>query len=81
MRLWRQFDQMRGDHRRTWFRRSDIIDAVRARGCKWQWYEISLSFAGIPRPEKRYGHYRYTQSHMDAALASWMASVPVEVTT
>lgn len=32
MRTWRYFDQMRGDEKRTWHRRSDIIDAIRAEG-------------------------------------------------
>jgi hypothetical protein len=71
MKLYRQFDQMRGDHRRTWFRRSDILDALRELGCSWTWYEIAFAFAGLPRPEKRYGHYRYTRDHLDAALSAW----------
>jgi hypothetical protein len=56
---------------RDWYRRSDILDALRAMGCRWTWYEISFAFAGIPKPEKRYGHYRYTREHMDAAVAAW----------
>ena len=65
------FMQLRGDRDRTWFRRSDIIDALRGLGCSWAWYEISFAFASLPKPEKRYGHYRYTKDHLDAALAAW----------
>jgi hypothetical protein len=74
MKLYRQFDQMRGDHRRTWFRRSDILDALRELGCSWTWYEIAFAFSGLPRPEKKYGHYRYTRNHLDAALAAWRSA-------
>jgi hypothetical protein len=65
------FAGMRGDYARTWMRRSDMIAALRELGCSWTWYEISFAFAGLPRPEKKYGHYRYTQEHMDAAVAAW----------
>lgn len=79
MRTWRYFDQMRGDATRDWYRRSDILDALRLIGCPWQWYEVSLAFAGLPRPVKRYGHYRYTQQYMDAALLAWRQSCGAEV--
>jgi hypothetical protein len=79
MRLYRQFDQMRGDHQRTWHRRSDILDRLRSMGCGWAWYEVSFAFAGLPRPLKKYGHYRYTQRHMDAAISAWCKASGMEV--
>lgn len=68
MRLWRQFDQMRGDHNRTWHRRSDIIDALRAIGSPMTWHDVRKVLAVLPTPERRYGHYRYTDLHLRAVL-------------
>jgi len=45
MRLWRQFDQMRGDYCRTWHRRSDILDALRAAGSPMTWYDARKAMA------------------------------------
>ena len=70
MRLWRQFDQMRGDHNRTWHRRSDIIDALRAIGSPMTWHDARRAMATLPTPEKRYGHFRYTDQHMLAVMAA-----------
>ena len=69
MKTWRQFDQMRGDHRRDWFRRSDIIDAIKAEGLKMNWHDARKALALLPRTEKRYGHFRYTDQHREAVLA------------
>lgn len=69
MRLWRQFDQMRGDQGRDWHRRSDIIDAIRAEGLEMTWHDARKAMAHLPKPEKRYGHYRYTDTHREAVLA------------
>ena len=63
------FAQMRSDAGRTWFRRSDIIAAIDAEGLPLTWYEARQILAEMPRPEKRYGHYRYTAEHRDAILA------------
>lgn len=68
MRLWRQFDQMRGDHCRTWHRRSDILDALRAVGSPMTWYDARKAMAKLPTPEMRYGHYRYTDRHLRAVM-------------
>ena len=71
MTWWMTFNQLRKDHKRTWHRRADILDELRRLGCPWHWYEVSMAFVGIPKPEKRYGHYRYTAQHMEAAVAAW----------
>ena len=68
MRTWRQFDQMRGDHYRTWHRRSDILDALRAIGSPMTWHDAAKAMATLPRPEKKYGHYRYTDRHFAAVM-------------
>ena len=67
---WMSFTKMRGDSDRTWFRRSDVIDALRAAGSEWTWHDVRRVLARLPRPERRYGHFQYTQEHLDAVLAA-----------
>jgi hypothetical protein len=81
MRVWRQFDQMRGDHDRTWHRRSDIVAALAAEGLPMTWWEASKVLATLPRPEKRYGHFRYTAEHRDAVLAAARCAYKCEEVT
>lgn len=73
MRTWRQFDQMRGDHARTWHRRSDILAAAAAEGLAIKWHQAEKVLATLPKPPKRYGHYRFTDAHRDAVLAAGRA--------
>jgi hypothetical protein len=68
MKMWRQFDQMRGDHCRTWHRRSDVLDALRAIGSPFTWHDCQKAMAALPKPEMRYGHYRYTDLHLAVVL-------------
>jgi len=78
MRLWRQFDQMRGDPTRTWFRMSDLQDAAAASGRRMTRYEVLLAIRHLPPPVvKRYGHWHYTEEHR---LAVVMASIQPEQT-
>jgi len=71
MRLWRQFDQMRGDPTRTWFRMSDLQDAAAAAGRRMTRYEVLLSIRHLRRPEiKKYGHWHYNASHRDAVVSA-----------
>lgn len=71
MRLWRQFDQMRGDPTRTWCRMSDLQDAAAAAGRRMTRYEVLLSIRHLPRPQvKKYGHWHYTAQHRRAVIAA-----------
>jgi hypothetical protein len=60
---------MRGDSTRTWLRRSDMIAAIAEAGIFMTWWDARKAMRSMPRPEKRYGHYRYTVEHLDAVLA------------
>lgn len=65
---WPSFSEMRGDEARDWFRRSDIIAAIEAEGHVFTWHDARKVLRGLPKPERRYGHYRYTRQHLDAVL-------------
>lgn len=61
------WSSMRGDANRDWYRMSDLFDATLASGRRWTLYEIRKAMAHVPRPTvKKYGHWHYTQAHMDA---------------
>jgi hypothetical protein len=62
------FDGLRGDAGRSWFRCSDLIEASAAAGLRLTRYEVQKAVAGLPKPEKRYGHNRYREIHMEAVL-------------
>lgn len=67
---WPTFSQMRGDEGREWLRRSDILAAVAAEGLVVSWHEACQAMVGLPRPEKRYGHFRFGREHLDAVLTA-----------
>ncbi|MEY3205045.1 MAG: hypothetical protein RLZZ21_1376 [Planctomycetota bacterium] len=67
MNAFASFSRMRGDSQRDWYRQSDIMSALRAIG-PFTWNDARKVLAGMPRPEKRYGHYRYTAEHYDAVI-------------
>jgi hypothetical protein len=66
---WSSFSRMRGEYGRTWFRCSDLIEAMSAEGRIVTRWMVRKAIRGLPRPVKRYGHYRYSQEHMDAVRA------------
>ncbi len=70
MTTWKSFAEMRGDHEpREWMRWSEFLAAVLAEiPCLGVW-DIRQAVRRSTRPEKRYGHYRYTNEHMDAVRA------------
>lgn len=71
MLQWPTFSAMRGDAGRAWFRMSDLIDASVAAGRRMTRHQILQSIAHLKAPDcKRYGHWHYTQEHMDAVLAA-----------
>lgn len=63
------FGGLRGDANRDWHRMSDLINASHAEGYRMTRYEVLKAVAFLPKPEKRYGHYRYTNEHMEAVRA------------
>ena len=61
------WSSMRGDATRDWYRMSDLFDATLASGRRWTLYQIRQAMKHVPKPTvKRYGHWHYTQAHMDA---------------
>jgi hypothetical protein len=68
MNTWPSFSQMRGDGHRDWYRRSDIIARLREIGSHMTWHDAMKAMSHLPKPEKRYGHLRYTQAHYNAVI-------------
>lgn len=68
MSVYQSWSAMRAEEPRDWYRQSDILAALRDTGVPFTWKDAKQAMAGIPRPEKRYGHYRYTQAHYDAVM-------------
>lgn len=63
------FSQMRHDADRTWLRCSDLVAAAAKAGRPMTRWQIARVLARLPRPAvKRYGHYHYTQEHLDAVV-------------
>jgi|688.fasta_scaffold118343_5 hypothetical protein len=66
---WFAFSRMRGDDQpRDWMRWSEFRQAVRAEIPCLSDDDIKKAVR-TSRPEKRYGHYRYTNEHMEAVRA------------
>ena len=63
------FGGLRGDANRDWHRMSDLIEASHAEGYRMTRYEVLKAVAFLAKPEKRYGHFRYTKDHMEAVRA------------
>lgn len=82
MTTWNTFAQMRGDHLpRDWMRWGELVAAA---GCRpaWTWRLRQVVHGpGLPRPQKRYGHYRYTTEHLEAARAFAAAEATKEGAT
>ena len=71
MTRWRTFSELRGDVGRDWLRWSDLLAAARAAGVRSGPRQIrSLILRTCQPPERRYGHFRYRQEHLDAVLAT-----------
>jgi len=66
---WFAFSRMRGDCQpRAWMRWAEFREAVMAEfPCLSDWDIRKVVLQA--KPEKRYGHYRYTNEHMDAVRA------------
>lgn len=65
------FTEMRHDRDRTWYRRSDLVDAAAKAGVRLTADQVRHIIKKLPRPANRaYGHWHYDQSHMDAVLAA-----------
>jgi len=63
------WSSMRGDAKRDWYRMSDLYEATLASGRRWNLYQIRQAIKHVGKPTvKKYGHYHYTQAHMDALL-------------
>jgi hypothetical protein len=61
------WSSMRGDAKRDWYRLSDLYQATLASGRRWNLYQIRQAIKHVGKPTvKKYGHYHYTQAHMDA---------------
>lgn len=69
MTSWPSFSAMRSDIGRTWHRRSDLLAAIEAAGLVMTWHDARKALRSLPRPERRYGHFRYTDQHREAVLA------------
>jgi hypothetical protein len=66
---WWSFARMRGDDQpRTWMRWSEFRQAVRAEIPCLSDDDVKKAVR-TSRPEKRYGHYRYTNEQMEAVRA------------
>lgn len=66
---------MRGDAAdRDWSRRSDVSAAIAACGLRLTDGQVerclTQAITEIGKPERRYGHYRYRQDHVRAAIAA-----------
>jgi hypothetical protein len=73
------WSSMRGDAHREWYRMSDLYDATLASGRRWTLYEIRQAMRHLPKPAvKKYGHYHYTQAHIDAVREAVRKEVGVE---
>jgi hypothetical protein len=66
---WWSFSRMRGDDQpRTWMRWSEFRELVRAEIPCLSDDDVKKAVR-TSRPEKRYGHYRYTNEQMEAVRA------------
>lgn len=66
---WFAFGRMRGDDQpRTWMRWSEFRDAVMTEMPFLGDWDIRQVIRQA-KPEKRYGHYRYTNEHIEAVRA------------
>ncbi len=67
---WWSCSRMRGDGKpRSWLRWSELWAWVQREFPCLGTYDVRLAVLEAGRPEKRYGHYRYEQRHMDAVRA------------
>ncbi len=69
---WWSFSEMRAEPRgKSWLRRQELIDALRAEGFDIGPFQVRQAViqSGLPKPEKRYGHFHYTREHMEAVRA------------
>ena len=79
MANWPTFSEMRSDPTRTWHRRSDIIAAAAAEGIVMTWHDAKKALKGMQVPQRKYGHYRYTDEHRDAVLRYGRSMMPEAV--
>jgi hypothetical protein len=67
---WFAFSSMRVDaEKRTWLRWSEVWATIKAEFPDVCETGLRVAMRSAARPEKRYGHYRYTTEHLAAARA------------
>lgn len=61
---------MRAESPRDWYRLSDLIAAAAATGRPLTRHQVYTAIRDLPTPDRRYGHFRYGQVHLEAVLAA-----------
>lgn len=75
----RTWSEMRGEEPgRSWLRFSEAMAALASEGVAVTATEFRREVKRAGRPERRYGHYRYTEQHLEAVRAFARQAITTE---